>query len=236
MNIIDVLIILFVLLYGVIGFKNGFIKTIVSVLGIMLVFVLAYLLKDPIAEWLSLNLPFFNFSGKFKDVTILNVIIYQLIAFLSVFAILMGIYYLIVRLSSIIEKILKYTIILGIPSKILGFIFGLVQGIFVVAIALLILNLPVFNLGFVNDSKLKPIILENVPITGTMVNNTSKAINEISDIAKDFTSDSTKEEFNRKSLDIMLKYKVIRVDYAEKLISSGKLKINGANDIINNYK
>lgn len=236
MNIIDVLIILFILLYGVIGFKKGFIRSVVSVLGILLVFVLSYMLKDPIAEWLSLNLPFFNFSGAFKDVTILNVIIYQLIAFIIVFSILMGIYYLVLRLSSIIETILKYTIVLGIPSKILGFIFGLIEGVIVVSIALLVLNLPVFNLDFVRESKLRPVILENVPITGTMINKTSKAISEISDLAKDFTSDSTKDEFNRRSLDILLKYKVIKVDYAEKLVNSGKLKISNANSIINNYK
>lgn len=85
MNIIDAIIILFVLLIGVIGWHNGFIKTVVSAIGIIIVFSLAFILKNPIAEWLSLNLPFFNFWGAFKGVTILNVIIYQVIAFLLVF-------------------------------------------------------------------------------------------------------------------------------------------------------
>ena len=48
MNIIDVVIILFILLIGIIGWHNGFIKTIVSAVGIILVFSLSFILKNPI--------------------------------------------------------------------------------------------------------------------------------------------------------------------------------------------
>ncbi len=236
MNIIDVVIILFILLIGVIGWHNGVIKTTVSAVGILIVFVLSFYLKNPIAEWLSLNLPFFNFWGDFKNVTILNVIIYQLLSFIIVFSILMIIYGIVVKISSIIEKILKCTIILGIPSKILGFIVGLIEGQIIVAVILMFLSLPIFEIDLVHESTLKKFILESTPIVGNLSKNTSIATNEIMLLRDKFSSDSTKDEFNRNCLDIMLKYNIIEVDYANKLLSSGKLKISNYEEIINKYK
>lgn len=238
MNIIDVIIILFMLLMGIIGWKNGFIRTIVSAVGIILVFVLSFYLKNPTAEWFSLNLPFFNFWGDFKNVAILNVVIYQLIAFFIVFSILIAIYAVIVRISKFIEKILKMTVILGIPSKILGFIAGLVEGQIIVTIALMFLSLPILGINIVHESKLKTVFLEATPVISNMMGSTSQAVSEIMDLRQEFSSNSTKDKFNEKSLDILLKYNIIEVDYAKKLVNSGKLKmnVNNANIIISKYE
>lgn len=236
MNIIDAIIILFVLLIGVLGWHNGFIKTVVSAVGIILVFSLSFVLKNPIAEWLSLNLPFFNFWGDFRDVTIINVVIYQLISFLIVFSILMAIYAIVVRISGFIEKILKYTIVLGIPSKILGFIVGVIEGQIIATVVLIFLSVPIFGIDLVHESKLKTYMLESTPLIGNMMGNTSQAINEIMNLRQEFSSNSKKDEFNRNSLDIMLKYNIIEVDYADKLISSGKLKIENSEGILSKYR
>lgn len=236
MNIIDVVIILFVLLVGITGWHNGFFKTIVSAGGIVVVFILSFALKNPIAEWLSLNLPFFNFWGAFKDVTILNVVIYQLIAFFIVFSVLMAIYAVVVKITGFIEKILKCTIILGIPSKILGFIAGIIEGQVIATILLMLLSLPIFNIDIIHESSLKKYMLESTPVIGNMMKDTSKALGEIMDLREEFSSNSTKDEFNRRSFDVMLKYNIIEVDYAEKLVSSGKLKIEQAESIIDKYR
>lgn len=238
MNIIDVVIILFILLMGVIGWKNGFIRTVVSAVGIILVFILSFYLKNPIAEWLSLNLPFFNFWGDFKNVTILNVVIYQLVAFFLVYSVLMIFYALVVKISKFIEKILKMTIILGIPSKILGFIVGIIEGGIITAIALMFLSLPILGIDIVHQSKLKTVLLESTPVISNMMGSTSLAVTEIMDLRQEFSSDSTKDKFNEKSLSIMLKYNIIESDYVKKLVNSGKLKINAdnANNIISRYE
>jgi len=236
MNIIDAIIILVVLLFGVYGFKNGLIRTVVSAVGIILVFLVSFALKNPIAEWLSLNLPFFNFWGAFKGVTILNVVIYQSIAFLVVFSILMSIYAFAVKISKFIERILRLTIILGIPSKILGFIVGLIEGEFIMAVILMFLSMPIFNLELVHESNLKNYMFESTPIVGNLMKDTSMATNEIMNLRKEFSSNSTKDKFNSESFDIMLKYGIIKTDYAEKLINSGKLKIDNANEILNKYR
>ena len=63
MNIVDVVIVLLILLCGVVGFKRGVFKQLVSTVGFVLVFILAFYLKNPVAEFLSLNLPFFTVSS-----------------------------------------------------------------------------------------------------------------------------------------------------------------------------
>ncbi len=236
MNIVDAIIILFILMFGVYGFKNGFIRSVVSFVGIILVFSLSFALKNPIAEWLSLNLPFFNFWGEFRGVTILNVVIYQTIAFFIVFSILMILYEIVVKLSKFVEKILKCTIILGIPSKILGGIVGLIEGEIIATIILMLLSLPIWGMDLVQGSKVKTFIFEKTPIVGTMMGDTSKAIDEIVSLKDDFTDKEDKSEFNRNSFDIMLKYNVIKYDYAKKLVDSGKLKIDDVDSILDKYK
>ena len=209
MVIVDFLIIALIILFGYYGYKTGFVKTVVDTAGIVLVFVIAYLFKDPIAEWFSFNLPFFNFWGSFKGVSILNVVIYQLIAFIIIFTALMVVYALLVKITSLVEKILKWTFILKLPSKVLGLIFGLCEGIAVASIILMILTiltLPVFNFKFVQESKVKDFLLEAVPITGTLSSSTNRAINEIMDLKEEYDDDN-KTEFNRKCLIALLSNK-----------------------------
>ncbi len=238
MNIIDVIVILLVLMFGVLGMKQGFIRSLVSLVGIVLVFVLSYYLKDPIAEWLSLNLPFFEFAGSFKGATILNVIIYQLIAFFIVFAILMALYSILIIASKIIEWLLKLTIILIIPSKIGGFIVGLFEGVVVSLIIVMLFSLPTLNLSIVEDSAVRNYLYNTSPIMGNVTRDTNNAIEEIIDLKDKFADSENKEEFNLSCLDSLLKHKVIKTGYAEKLINSDKLKINKARatSIVNRYK
>ena len=238
MNIVDVIVILLIAMCGVIGMKKGFIKSLVSLVGIILVFVLAYYLKNPIAEWLSLNLPFFNFTGSFKGATILNVIIYQLIAFFIVFAILMALYSILIIVSKVIEWFLKITIILAIPSKIGGFIVGLFEGIVIALMIIMILSLPTLNLGIVEDSAIRNYLYNASPIMGNITGNTNDAIEEIIDLRDKFEDSDDKEEFNLSCLDILLKHKVITISYTEKLINSDKLKIDKAKAqlIVDKYK
>ena len=122
MNIVDAIIILLILACGVAGFKRGVLKQLVSTVGFVIIVILAFYLKNPIAEFLSLHLPFFNFGGSFANVTSLNIILYQIISFILVIFILEVILGILIRVTGVIETILKFTIILGIPSKILGFI------------------------------------------------------------------------------------------------------------------
>ena len=148
----------------------------------------------------------------------------------------MVVYALVVKLTSLVEKILKWTFILKLPSKVLGFIFGICEGIAVASVILMILTLPVFNFKFVQESKVKDFLLEAVPITGTLSSGTNRAINEIMELKEEYDNNEDKNEFNRKCLKELLKYKIITPEYAEKLIKNGKLDIDNAEEIIEMYK
>ena len=244
MNIIDVIVLLVIVFSGLIGMKKGFVKSFVSFVGIIIVFILSFLMKDKLADWMCLNLPFFDFSESFKGATILNVIIYQAVAFMAIFSVLLAVYHIIVRLSGLAEWLLKLSIIGIIPTKIGGFIVGLLRGILISLIAIVILSLPTLKLGFIDgtnivkESVVRNYLYNSSPIVGNITKDLNNSVEEIIELKEKFDNKETKEDFNISSLNILLKHKIIKPELARKLISSGKLKINSekADEVISKYE
>jgi len=238
MNIVDIVILIIIALFGLAGMKSGFLRTTVSLVGIILISLLSFALKDGLAETLSMNLPFFNFTGAFKGVTILNVIMYQLLAFIIIFFILMAIYNIIVTVTKIVERLLKLTIILIIPSKIGGLIVGIIEGILVSIILVIFLSLPVLNFKEIRNSTIRKYIYDVSPIVGNLTSNTNDAIDEIIELKEKFDEEEDKTLFNIECFEVLLKHKVIGIEYSEKLIGSGKLNISPevGQAIIDKYK
>lgn len=233
-NMIDIAIIFIILLFGVTGLKNGVFKQVVVTVGTILVFVLSYYCKDFIANFLSYNLPFFNFAGPVEGLTSLNIIMYQMIAFVILFVLFSSVLAVIIKITGVFEKILKFTIVLGIPSKILGFIFGLLEGYVVVFIALFFLNQPIINVDMVNESKLMPKIVNSSPVLSNVVSDTNDAINEIYNLVSGYTINKDVDRFNKDSVDIMLKNKIISKEYCNKLIAKGKIS-SSISSVVNKY-
>jgi len=224
MNILDIVLIIGILLYGLIGFRRGFTKQLVSFVGFILIVVLSFLLKNPLSNFFYDYLPFFEFGGVIKGVTVLNIIIYEVLAFIIIFAVLSIILKLLIKLTSVFEGILKATIILGIPSKILGFILGIIQGYIIAFFALFILNLPLFNQEkMVKDSMLGDKILNSSLILSNMTDGTLDMIEEFSKL-KDKYEGSSATEFNQETFEIFLKYDILDEKTAYHLIESKKLK------------
>ena len=253
MNIIDVVIILVLLMGAVIGFKRGLTGSLVNFVGLILVLVLAYILKNPVSALMYKFLPFFSFGGVIKGVTVLNIALYEFIAFLLVASVLIAILKLVIFASSLFEKILAFTIILGIPSKILGAVIGVVQHFIIIFIVLYLFNLPFFNIDIINQSKYKDKILNSTPILSNMVSGTLDVIKEFSYLkykyefgektVEQFLEDYPEYEvvndpnqFNLETLDLFLKHKVITVDAAKGLIDSNKLNIPGADSVLGKYE
>ena len=78
MSIVDVIIILAILMGAVVGFKRGLTTQLVSTIGIILVMVLAFILKNPISKFMYENLPFLDFGGLLKGLPVLNIIVYEI--------------------------------------------------------------------------------------------------------------------------------------------------------------
>lgn len=236
MNVVDVAIILLILMGAIVGFKRGLTNELVSALGFFVIVVLAFLLKNPVSIFLYEHLPFFKFGGILKGVTVLNIALYEIIAFLVVLGVLTIIFQIIKRVTSIFEKILKMTIILGIPSKIMGAIIGLIEGYVWVFIILYVVSLPIFNLDIVRESKLKDPILNNTPIISNMLGDTVKVINEFTEIKTRYEETPNATEFNKETLDLFLKYDVITLESVDKLVSIGKLKIDNIESVLGKYR
>ncbi len=232
MNIIDIAIIFIILAYGLLGAHRGVFKQLVTTLGFILVIILAFYLRKPLAEFLSLHLPFFEFKGA-ANAGSFNIMLYQAIAFIILILLLQAILNILIKITGVFEKILKATIILGIPSKILGFIAGMLEGLVFAFILVFFLNQPAFKIDVVNESKLANRVLNHTPILSTVSKNMNKTIKDIYALIDDRSNDAT---LDLKSIESMLDNKLISKDYVKKLIDKDKLNITGIDTVLNKYE
>lgn len=224
MNVVDACIIVFLLLGAVLGFKKGLIKSVVTLVGTILVVVLSFTLKNSVAAFLYTYFPFFNVG-----IEALNILIYEGIAFLLVFCVLNILLQIIIKISGIVETILKFTIILGIPSKILGAIFGFLE--MYVFIFVILFSLAQFNVhnSLITDSKLANKILSNTPFISNVLENSYNATKEVVNLNKNYMNSKDKKALNEKGIEILIKYNVISKENVNKLIEKGKLSTNVLN-------
>lgn len=225
MSIVDIIIIALVVAYAIKGFIYGIIKEGVSFIGGILVFVAAYYLKNPVSVFMYKHFPFFNLGGMFDGISVLNVVIYELIAFLLVTSVLAIVLYLLVKLSNILNKILKLTIILDKPSKMLGMVLGVVEGAVITFV--IVFSMSLFNKTrvYMEDSKISPILLNEMPILTKYTKSITSSVDEIVDISKKYEKSTNREKANKEALDVLLKYKVIDKENAEYLVETGKIDI-----------
>ncbi len=224
MGIVDIIILIFLAFGALIGFKRGFTRQLVSLVGIFVIIILSFLFKNPVSVFLYNNLPFFNFGGIFKDITVLNILVYEVFAFFIVFFVLTFIFKILVKITNVFEKILNATIILGIPSKILGAVLGVVQNLIYTFIILYILSLPTFNLTIIKDSKVGNLILDKTPILNKIANKTLSVFNQVIELKEEYNTTTNVGEYNQKTLNIMIDSGVITEENAKKLIEKGKIK------------
>jgi len=228
MNLLDVIIILVILMEAVIGFKKGFFYKTISFVGFFLIIILSYYLKNPLSILMYENLPFFNFGGILAGVTVLNIALYEIIAFIIVSIILTVIFKVVLMATKLFEKLLNMTIVLGIPSKILGAVVGAIEGLVICFVGLYVISLPIVdsNVDFINESKYKNIILTKTPILSGVANDSIKIYEEFASIKDNYRKQTNAEKFNYETLDLFLKRGLITVDSVKKLDEKGKLKID----------
>ena len=233
-GIIDAIILLFILLGGVVGFKEGVIKKLTSVVGLVLVIVIAFMFKNKISVYFYENLPFLDFWGVFKGIQVLNIVFYEVLAFLIIASALMIVYNILLGVTGLIEKLLKATVILSIPSKILGFIVGMIEAYIWVYVILFILTLPVINIKEVYTSNIANFIMKETPYLSKYTNKTVEVYSDLYEII-DNKENKTNEEVNIDAMELMLKYDIITVESAEKLIKRNKVAIED-DSFLNKYR
>ena len=235
MNIVDYGIILFLLIFIAKGFKNGVLKELVTFGGGIIIIVLSYILKNPVSVILYQNLPFFKFGGTLAGISVINILIYELLAFLIVAGILTLAYKILLRITNVIETILKATVILEIPSKLLGLILGAIEGVIFSFIVLFVLLQFPLTKQYIDSSKYGNTILTKIPVLSSSTEKVYTSLKEIYDIADKYKDYVNKDEANLQALDTLLKYEVIKPSNVDILIGNGKLDIPGAKDVVKKY-
>lgn len=222
MNLVDVIILLSLAMGAIIGFKRGFFKQTVIFVGTILVFILAFALKDPVSVFLYENFPFLNFKG----LSSLNILLYQGIAFILVLTILTMLLKVVIAITGLFETLLKVTIILAIPSKILGAVVGVFHAYIIIYIILFIIASPILNIKIVNESKLKDSILEKTPILSSI---TSKLVTIFDDVIEikntPIKNSNDRLVLDKKLFDIIINSGITASEKLYDLASKGKLNV-----------
>ena len=205
MNLVDIFFLLIILVCGLIGLKRGFFKELVLTVGYIILLIVSYKLITPTANLIISLVKVGNNP--------INLLIYQIIAFLVVFIILSIIFQLIVFLTNALEKLLNITILLGIFSKILGFILGLVKGVIVAYLLSLLFTLPMFNnIPMFRNSTVRTELLTKMPNIKL-----NQIVNEISKL------DINSNDFNKQVLQILIKYNILTKEKVIDMVKSGQL-------------
>lgn len=223
-NIIDIVVVILLIIGFINGFRRGVIKQSVMTFGSILSIVLAFLLKNPLSIAMYKKFPFFT-TGILKNYSVLNILLYELISFLILLAIFSLIYAILVKISGLFERILRGTIILAIPSKILGGILGIVESYIFCFIILLILSLPISyfsNSKTIANSKIRKVVLNNTVILSDMSKDITNSANDINKLLKDKDKLGS-EEFNCKAIDVFFKNKIVSEESIDYLVKHKKI-------------
>lgn len=231
----DVAILIILAVGTLIGFKLGFLEISVKFLGFIVMMFGGYFLKNPISEIMYNNLPFFKFGGLLEGVSVINIILYEFIAFLIIFILLFIVLRIISVFTKIIDKIFTFILNIGIPSGVLGAVVGFVASYLILYVGLFIFTFMANFVGLEIDSSLAGKIMAT-PVLKDTFGTTLNAFSEISELSMDFNETSDKSEYNYKALDIVLKYKIISTDNAKKLLLDGKLTIPNSGKLIAKYE
>lgn len=225
MNVVDVIIIALLILGGVAGFKAGVIKKLTDFIGMFVVIILAFYLKNYISVIMYENLPFFNFFGLINGIDALNILLYEVIAFLVIFIALLFVLKVVLMLTGLVEKILKATVILSIPSKLLGIVVGVIEMYVYLFLILVIASLPIFDSSFLKDSKMNNFILNNTPVLSGVSEEIIDIYGDVYNII-DNRKNKTNEQLNEEILKVLIDKKVVTKESAKKLVDRNKIHIN----------
>ena len=224
MNVTDIVILIALALGAIGGFKSGVIKKTANFVGIFIIIILSFYLKNYLSVIMYENLPFINFGGFIKGIEAINILFYEVLAFVIVYSLLYLVFKVVLMLTGLIEKILKATVILSIPSKILGIFVGIIEMYVYVFLILVVITLPIINIPYVRDSKIANFMLDKTPILSKVSEEMVDTYDGVYKIVKE-KDNKTNEELNDEVIKLLLDKKVITKESLSKLIDRNKIHI-----------
>lgn len=221
MNILDAVIIVVLLIGALAGYRRGLIKQAVLLVGLIACLILSFYIRVPVSTFMYKHLPFINFGGIFQGISVLNILLYEVIAFLLVFSVLYLVLRILLGISGLIEKLLRATIILGFFSRIGGMIVGAIESYVIIFIILFVANLPFLDIRGLENSKYADKILTSTPVLSGMTGTFRKVTDEIEGIVESYKGKDV--NFNEKTIEILIKYDIVSEENINMLKEKGKL-------------
>ena len=171
MNIVDAILIVILIIGTLDGIRKGALKTLVELIGSILVLFLSWALKGSLANLLISKLPVVGNNPA------ISAIIYHIIAFVILLILFSLIYRVLLHVSSFIEKIFDATIVLGVVSRVVGAALAFLRTYIILFFALFMIS--TFNFKVFNESKVNNYILEKTPIIAPMIKDLWESIKEV---------------------------------------------------------
>lgn len=194
MNYVDIGLLAIIIIYAVVGFYKGALRSIIGLVGSVLIILIAYYLKDPVANYLIKDLPFIKMGGIFELVPSINLLMYKVIAFVSIYAILKLLLMFILKVTRIIDKIIKKSVIFELPSKIIGTVLGLLKGVVIAFIVAFLMSFVGPTQKYAMESKVAKTLLDKTPIMNSLFEKSIKGTREIYKIIEDTGKDNDKNQ------------------------------------------
>jgi len=226
--VLDFILVIFIILGTYAGVRKGLIKSLVSFIGLVAIVIISYTLRAPLAAFLIDNMPFFDFSGALEGLTSLNILVYNILAFVVIFVLLYCVLNIIIAVTGFIDTLLKFTVIWIIPSKIGGAIVGFLESWVFLYLVVFVLAQFSFTASLVGDSKVSNIILNNTPVVGNYLGGAKAASEKIYKGIEEYTNDESKttEDLNLHILQIEINYGLVSAEKATELMEIGKIDLD----------
>jgi len=227
-TLVDIILIVLIILGAIAGMRKGLIKSLVSFVGLIAIVVISYTLRVPLSDFLIDKMPFLSFGGSLLGITSINILIFNVIAFVVIFIVMYSILNIILNITGFIDTILKFTVIWVIPSKIGGAILGFLEMWVYLFLVLFVLGQFSITANFISDSKVSNMILDKTPVVGNFLSGARNAAKEIYSGIEEFSKDETKSssDLNLFVLQTEINYGLITKEKANELLETGKIGID----------
>lgn len=237
MNVLDLAVILFLIIGGYRGYKYGMFSSILALIGTVVIFVIAYYLKNPVSELMYTYLPFRDYGGLFTGVSSFNILVYEGFAYVVVMLILAVIFRFVLSVTGILDKFLKMTMVLALPSKFIGIIFGAIEWFLFAFIGIYICAQIPVTTKYVKESDIAKPILEHTPLLSGITDDIYHAVSDVYDVCLLHEGYKAEHQLaDYETLDVLLKYDIISVPTAKKLVANGKLTISNTEPLFARYE
>lgn len=171
MGLVDAIIIVLFMIGILDGVRKGALGTLVGFFGSLLVFILSWNFKGQLANFLISKLPVIGGNAA------ISVLIYTILSFIILLIVFGIIYRIIVKVTNVVEKAFDATIVLGFISRLVGAVLGFFKAYIFIFIIIFVLS--IFNISYLNNSKLYNTILEDTPVVGKVAKSTWDMIKDV---------------------------------------------------------